>query len=114
RVYLNSDDKLLKELQKTYEDRNLKKRIPIKLKIKGRVGSPLELEVWDEKHHICVQSEGRLSMATSSPLDKDLLIKNLAGLTQTAYVADRVEVDLEGKLFLPNFELKSLKKQFVK
>lgn len=113
KVYLNSDDNLSKELIKTFEDRNLKKHIPISLKVFGFEGSPLKIVAECEDHKIEIQGSEKLQLASKAPIDEALLMKAFGGLSQTAYVLSDLENKLEGKLFISNGELKSLKKELV-
>src|SRR5690606_9508283 len=82
KVYLNSDDALSKELHKTYQDRELKKRIPLFLKIQGKVGAMMQVQARDEGgNEVILKSSEEMQPATKAPVTQEKLMEVFGGLS---------------------------------
>lgn len=49
-MFINSDEKLDREIQKSFNDREKLKRIPLTILARAEVGKPLELKVIDDEN----------------------------------------------------------------
>jgi putative protease len=113
KAYLNSSNSLEKSLSKTYTDRHQYKRIPLQMIVKLKNGEPLKLEVSDGDNQIQLMSDAILEKAIGNGIDEKQLIKNLAGLSQTAYELEKLKVLGDKLVFIHPRELKKLKRDVV-
>lgn len=111
-VFLNKDPLLEKELAKSFNDKELLKRIPITIKASLKLGEPISLSVSDGTHTFEVKSETKLEAAKQKGATKEDIEKGLGGLGASAYKIDSLTIDLEQNLFVPNQLLKNLRRDF--
>lgn len=112
-VYLNSSDKLEKELSKSFTDKNQFKKIPISLRLQTIIGDKAKLYVSDGINEFCVTSNLVVEKALNASLTKETILKPLKGLSHSAYEVDSFEWQGDKDIFLANKELKNLKKEFI-
>jgi putative protease len=113
-VYLNSDEALEKELQKTWHSREHQRRVPLKLRVSGSLGQALELAAQDpEGREVRVKSAALLTAASSRPIDEEFLRSELLALGTTVYRVGEFEASLPSGLFIHQRELKELRRELV-
>lgn len=113
RVYVNSRDKLYKELKKSYTDKNQFKRIPVFVQVAGKLGETLKVKVVEGNTEAYLESEFLLEKASNQGLSEESLFTAFKGLSHTAYYLDSLSLQVEAELFIPNKELKLLKQSMV-
>jgi putative protease len=109
--WLTSDPQLESRLQRLAHQEVAEQRRPLSLKVSGRAGEPLLLEVLGGTAR--VSSEQPLEPARGGGLDPERLRQQLGRLGGTPWELDRLEVALEGELFLPVAQLNQLRRQLV-
>lgn len=113
KLYLNARESDSKENKKSFQDKNLMKRVPIIMKVTGSKGTTLKVTATDNTNEVSVESVSLLDSAKSQGLDEASLRKGLGGLTGTPYILNEISLELENSLFVHNKELKSLKREIV-
>lgn len=113
KIYLSSRDKLYKKLKKSYSDKNLLTRIPIKIEVKGVESEPVTIIVTEGKSKVEVSTNGILEKAQKRSLDEEALFDVLKGLSHTAYYLDNLKCFLPDGLYINNKELKILKQKMI-
>ncbi|NDG22393.1 MAG: U32 family peptidase [Synechococcaceae bacterium WBB_10_009] len=115
--WLSSDPQLEGRLQRLAERTVAERSRPLSLRVRGRVGAPLTVEVigadglmggpWG------VESELPLQRAQGQGLDAPRLRQQLGRLGGTPWHLDQLECQLEGPLFLPVAQLNVLRRALV-
>jgi putative protease len=113
KVFLNSRDKLYKELKKSFTDKNSFKRLPISIQISGEAGKTLKLSAFEGMTKVMTETTLDLEKAQTRGLSEESLFDVLKGLTHTAYYLESIKVDIEENVFIHNKELKQLKQKMV-
>ncbi|MBM5806880.1 MAG: U32 family peptidase [Cyanobacteria bacterium M_surface_10_m2_179] len=109
--WLTSDPQLESRLQRLAEQPVPEQRRPLSLRVEGRVGEPLLLEVVGAPFR--VQSEQLLQPARGAGLDAERLQQQLGRLGGTPWELAHLELALEGELFLPVAQLNQLRRALV-
>ncbi|MBE6022735.1 MAG: U32 family peptidase [Cellulosilyticum sp.] len=89
-VYLTKNHQLLKQMRQTYV--KPVRKMPITMKIIGRIGDPLEIEMTGQGKTI-VFTGGLLEVASQNPITKEQARKQLTKLGSTSFVARQVEIE---------------------
>jgi len=115
--WLTSDPQLEKRLQRLASGDTPERRHPLTLRVSGRAGQPLRLELesapglsggpW------CVSSRDPLQPARGGGLDQERLAQQLGRLGGTPWQLGSLDLDLEGELFLPPAQLNMLRRDLV-
>ena len=115
--WLTSDPQLEKRLQRLASGDTPERRHPLTLRVCGRAGQPLRLELesapglsggpW------CVSSRDPLQPARRGGLDQERLAQQLGRLGGTPWQLGSLDLDLEGELFLPPAQLNQLRRDLV-
>ena len=115
--WLTSDPQLEKRLQRLASADTPVRRHPLNLRVCGRAGEPLRLELetapglsggpWS------VSSRDPLQPARGDGLDQERLAHQLGRLGGTPWQLGSLDLDLEGELFLPPAQLNQLRRDMV-
>lgn len=114
KLYLSFRDKLNKELNKTYTQKEKLKRLPLSILLKGAIGSPLELSASVGKHAISITSETILDSARSKPMTSEDFKSILSGLSHTPYIVTEFQSEISDNVFIHQKAVKQLKQEMVK
>ena len=118
-VYFNHDAIIEKKLKLSFTDKNLKKRIPIKLKVIAQIGEPLKVWASDDLHSVEVASDPTephneiVELASGSPLTKWNLKEELGALGATCFILDELELEAKKPFFIHQKVLKKLRRDFT-
>lgn len=116
-LYLNHDKDIKKELQKSFQDRNFAKTIPIRLEIELTENHPLKATLQDDRFTITDQTDSVLTPAQNKPLSEEALFEEFSSLSQTAFSLAQTDFkitgDLNQKLFLNHKEIKNLRQRLI-
>ncbi len=114
KVYLNSDPDLEKELIKTFEDKNLKKKIPLKIVVSSESGK-LKVEASDlDGNTSCYIADVDLELATNKASTQSEIKEELGALSATVYKLSKFEFNLnDGIYFIHQKLLKEIRRYFV-
>ena len=140
KAYRNDSPALEKELHKTFTDKSFAKHIPVCMTLEGKIGEPLKLTISETRgtnananaHENCaianetrtannetraVTVNGAILEASRNEVAHDALQaiakKELSGLSATAYILDKLEINLPANAFLPGKVLRTLRQEAV-
>jgi len=113
KVYFNHDASLEKALTQSYSDKNLKKRIPIALKVEALIGQPLKVTVSDTLHQVSVWSEVLVEAARERPTTENDLKDELGALSATCFLALDLKLESSAPFFIHQKELKNVRRKFT-
>ena len=132
KAYRNDSPALEKELHKTFTDRNFAKHIPVCMTLEGTIGKPLKLTITEtrDNHEGCENRENCATASVNSATVEGSVLeaarnessadalqaiakKELSGLSATAYVLDKLEINLPQNAFLPGKILRTLRQDAV-
>ena len=110
RIWKTDDPALNTRLRKSFAGRiEPRHRQQIDLRITGRVGEPLVIEVGN----VSVRSEILLQEARNAPLTTERLTEHLGRFGESIYALGDFKNELEGKVILPIAELNRLRRELV-
>ncbi|MBI3927299.1 MAG: U32 family peptidase [Armatimonadetes bacterium] len=111
RVFLTSDPELQSRAMRASEPEG---RIPLRVRVRGRAGEPLEVEARAGGHTVVRKSLEPLGNARARGLDRPLLEEKLGAVGGTCLRLVELDLsELEPGLFLPVSRLKSLRRELV-
>lgn len=112
-VYLNSKTDVIHELTKSYEDKNLKKKIPLKVEV-SLFNQRLKVKASDLDGNFAeIISEHEIEKAHQNPTTADDIKSELGALSATIYKLSRFEFHSEELYFIHQKELKEIRRKFV-
>ena len=113
-VWLTSDPEWESQWQKASRRTTVVSPRPLRLRVRGRLGAPLELEPLVPKAAgVHLRSTMPLEPASRRPLDRLKLEDQLGRLGGTGWTLEQLELDLIGDLFLPVAELNRLRRELL-
>ena len=114
KTYRNDSPALERELRRTFTERELAKRIPVKMELSGEIGQPLSLAISDYSgNRAYATGEAPLDEArTPQPLN-ELAKKELSALSASAYRLDNLSVHVAHNAFIPGKVLRTLRQKAV-
>jgi len=112
RVFKTSDVQLLSQARQSFTSPREGDLIPLKMRVRGRLGEPLILEVEDPQgHKVRLASQVVPEKAGLHPLSHQVLVHQLGRLGNTPYFLEHLEAELEGDLMVPLSELNRLRRE---
>ena len=130
-VYRNDSPAMEKELRRTFTDRDMAKRVPVKMVLSGEIGQPLSLTISDYCGHEAratgdtpveaarnaeTANSGRESSNSGREASDKLRAvaqKELGGLSSTAYKLDNLSVSVAPNAFIAGKMLRTLRQKAV-
>lgn len=115
-IYLNHDQSQRSQLQKALTDKNLGKKIPIKLEVFLAIGDPLKVTLSDGRFHLTEVSETVLQKSINNKLTSEKLEEELGALSATCFKLDSVHFhwnSSEKDLFLNHKEIKQIRQRII-
>jgi U32 family peptidase len=113
-VWKTSDPRLERELKKSFEVEQPAVHRPVSMIVEGELGKALVLQVFDEQERtVTISSDQTLIPAENRPIDKDLLIKQLGRLGNTAYRLETLENRIKGACMIPMSVLNQMRREAV-
>jgi len=113
RVFKTHDEELMEKARLSYQEGKETRKRPLKMRLTGRVGTKLELQVQDARHRVTVESQSEAVEAWKRPLEYDYLYKQLGRLGNTPYYLAELDLALEGNLMLPVKEINEMRRTAV-
>jgi putative protease len=114
KVYLNSNETLARDLQKSWQSREHMKKIPLKFLVQGMYNEPLLVKAIDpEGREVYAQTISFLAPANNRVTTEEFVKEELSALGTTVYRMDSFECFLQDGLFLNHRELKDLRRELV-
>ena len=110
-VYVNASPKVHGELERSFTDKGLLKRISLTATASGRVGEPLEVTVVDcDGNTVVARSNALLQPAERAPLTEESVRTELGALGGTVFSLTACILNLAEPCFLHSRELKNLRR----
>lgn len=113
RVFKTYDEELMEKAKLSFQEGKETRKRPLKMKLSGRIGQKLSLEVRDGESQVKVESLSQAQEALNRPLDYDYLYKQLGRLGNTPFSLQELELDLEGRLIIPVKEINELRRMAI-
>lgn len=112
-VWLNHDGDLKKELFKSWNDKNLRRRVPVEIQVKMESGQPLRVTMSDGKRFVQAMTQSNVEPAKSRGVEDSFIAEELAALGGTQFEAVKIQIERsdEGPLFIAHKELKEVRRQ---
>jgi putative protease len=110
-VWLTSDPSWDSHWQRAAQRPTASQSIGLQLRVRGQLGQPLVLETIEGGTRI--SSRMPLQAAQQRALDRQRLEEQLGRLGGSGWVLERLELDLEGDLFLPVAELNRMRRELL-
>lgn len=89
-------------------------KVALRINLMGECGEPLKISVESVDHSFNLMSETPLERKGNVALSREMVLKRLNAINETAYYIDELNMDnLEADLFIPFKELTSLKKRLL-
>lgn len=112
-VYLNSKTEVIHELTKSYEDKNLKKKISLKVEV-SLANKRLRVIASDlDGNSAEIISDHEIEKAHQNPTTANDIKTELSALSATIYKLARFEYQMEEIYFIHQKELKEMRRKFV-
>jgi putative protease len=113
-VYLNSDERVQIQLQKTWTSREGQKRIPVKFWVEAKIQHKLNVSMMDDSGTV-VQASSSLDLdsASNRALTLEFIGEELASLGGSIYECSEVMGEVDDSVFIPQKEIKELRKILV-
>lgn len=113
-VHKTSDPRIEQELTASFAGDRIRHQRPIGMKIVGAEGEPLLLVLTDQDGlTVECRDTAPAEAATSRPLDRDVLEKQLGRLGNTPFSLGSLDIHLEGNLMVPFSRLNDLRRRGV-
>lgn len=113
-VYLNASPQVQGELERSFTDKSLLKRIPISVVVTGALGQPLVVSASDiDGYSVEVRSKVLLAPAQRAPLTEASVRSELAALSGSVFVLDSCQFKLADRSFIHSRELKALRRELT-
>lgn len=114
KVYLNSDEKLDRELQKGWQSREFQKRIPLKLIVQGLYNEPILVKAIDpEGREVYAQTISNMAPAKNRSITEADLKNELGALGGSVYELESFECFIQEGCFMNHREIKEVRKELV-
>lgn len=115
RVYFNHDKELKKLWQKSWNDRQSLKRIPVKIQAHLKLGEPLRVTMSDGLRTVVAATPSVVDLAKKMAVSDDFIADELKSLGGTAFAAEECTIlrsDNQG-LFVSHKEIKELRRSLT-
>lgn len=115
RIWKTSDQELERRLRKTYEGEQAYQLFPVKVSVKGKVGTPL-LSEWIDiatGNKVTVTSMKNLELAQKRPLTFEYVGEQFGRLGGTIFELEKVEGDLGADVIIPVKELNRMRREAI-
>ena len=113
-VWKTDDPRRQREIQKTWKTSQPQRRVPLEIKVRAKIGKPIELLV---SHHlganIRLTSAENLESARKHPLTLEMLREQLDRLGGTIYSLGNVEAEIIGNPMVPLSVLGNLRREML-
>ncbi len=112
-VYLNHDKEQKKEIQKSFNDKNYFKRVPVSYEVTVEMGQPLKVTLTDGRHKISVQSDTKIDLAKTKGVTEEIISDELKALSGTIFSLENIKFSWITKdpAFISNKEVKQLRQK---
>jgi len=114
RVFKTYDAKLMKKAQETIKYKEADLKVPVKMEVTAKEGSPLLLTIIDEAGRVAQAETSFITeRAIKRPLTLEIVKEQLERLGNTPYYLTKLTCNLEGNIMVPLSELNEVRRQAV-
>lgn len=114
RLFKTHDEKLIGQARASFTQEFRLPTEPVKMVVRGALGKPLELAVYDEAGHVgYAQTNFLAEEARKRSLTGEILEEQLGRLGNTNYRLEELELDLPDNLMVPFSEINALRRAAV-
>ncbi|MCR8644985.1 U32 family peptidase [Paenibacillus sp. N1-5-1-14] len=115
KVWKTNDPALDRRLRATFEREGPFRISPVHIKVRGKLGEPLQTWWTDIETGYTVQVDSELMLETAQkrPMNDELFTEQLGRLGGTVYELESLDAQLEGDLIVPMRELNGLRRKAV-
>ena len=123
RVFRVTSRAQLEEARQTFSgqstedlDRQMKRRIPLRMEFGAEAGQPAVLRIWEGEMEVVVRSEEAAEPAQKRPSDPDRISGQLVKLGGTPFeaAAEDIQVDLDGRCVVPVSEINRMRREGIR
>ncbi|MCP4914752.1 MAG: U32 family peptidase [Oligoflexia bacterium] len=114
RVFINKDPNNTKDLEKSFTDKTLLKRMPVNIEVYAKLDEPLRIVYQDFQGHTAELLGEEVQASQKRPTLKEDIEKELSKLSTTCFYLDKIEFETDENIFISNKELKTLRQQAIK
>ena len=113
-VYRTSDKQLLDSLAQSYQNPDTLKKIEVFGTITAKIDQELKLDLWDQDgYFITAQLDSKPEVAKNHPLTAEDLEEQISKLGSSPYSLEKLNFDIDSKLFIPISKLNQLRRKAV-
>ena len=110
-VVKTTDIEQISNVEKSLEN---KKRIPIKIKLVGKVDDYLKLTIIDNQDNkVEVKSSIKTSKANNQPVSKERIKEQLSRLNDTAFSINNLDIEMDDNIFIPIKEINNIRREAI-
>jgi putative protease len=115
KLYLNHNKDLKKDLNKSFQDKNYFKRIPVKVEIIIDIDKPVLAKITDDRFLVQGQSASNTSLAQKRPLSDEDIRNEFDSLSGSAFKLEELNIIRTTKesVFLNAKDLKNLRQNLI-
>ncbi|MFO7820026.1 MAG: U32 family peptidase [Halanaerobacter sp.] len=113
-VYKTSDQELLTDLAKSYQQPNTLRKIELYAKVTARIDQPLKIDLWDQDgYFVTAELDFIVEEAKNQPLREAEIEEQLEKLGATPYSLVQLNLALDSNIFIPISKLNQLRREAV-
>jgi len=115
KLYLNHNKDLKKDLNKSFQDKNYFKRIPVKIEVIIDIDTPVLAKITDDRFLVQGQSASNTSLAQKRPLSDEDIRNEFDSLSASAFKLEELNIVRKTKesVFLNAKDLKNLRQSII-
>lgn len=115
KLYLNHNKDLKKDLNKSFQDKNYFKRIPVKIEVIIDIDKPVLAKITDDRFLVQGQSASNTSLAQKRPLSDEDIRNEFDSLSASAFKLEELNIVRKTKesVFLNAKDLKNLRQSII-
>lgn len=111
-VYLNHDPELSKEVKATIQDREKRKRVPVRVSVILELGQNMKVEMSDGTNTVVANSHSKVDLAKTKGVVDEQIQEELSALGGTVFILGEFKIERKSDqpLFISNKEVKEVRK----
>ncbi|ODA39769.1 U32 family peptidase [Desulfosporosinus sp. BG] len=113
RVFKTNDALLMEKARESFQEGREQRKGPLNMRLVGRVGDKLRLEVIESGRRVTVYSTGLAQKALKRPLTWDYAFQQLGRLGTTPFWLNELELEIEEGTMLPVSDLNEMRRSAV-
>ncbi len=110
-LYKTSSSALKKEVEESYSGKTFFRKNEIYGKIQIKKGCKVQFEVWDQKHHVALESDAIVDEAQKTAITKEDVFEKLNRTTDSPFEFKQIAIELDPGSFVPISEFNALRRK---